>query len=184
MIIKFECNFSNKNIDIGYYNNNKILEKDDYIMVINLVPSTSKRISKNTNNLINLRIRESTICNVNSYRTNENKTKDRIKELDQEWDIERIVETNAASMILISSLSFFIINRNKCFLITTFISLFLLQHAIQGWCPSLPMLRRLGIRTEQEIQNEKFTLKVLRGDFKNISSSAGTRHVLSMVEKH
>ena len=28
---------------------------------------------------------------------------------------------------------------------------FLLQHAIQGWCPPVPLLRRMGFRTPREI---------------------------------
>ncbi|WP_407921819.1 hypothetical protein, partial [Corallococcus sp. AB049A] len=27
---------------------------------------------------------------------------------------------------------------------------FLLQHGLQGWCPPLPLLRRLGLRTRGE----------------------------------
>jgi hypothetical protein len=46
---------------------------------------------------------------------------------------------------------------------------FFLQHALQGWCPPLPMLRRLGIRTADEINQERYALKALRGDFENIT---------------
>jgi len=35
-----------------------------------------------------------------------------------------------------------------------------LQHGLQGWCPPLPLLRRLGIRTRGEIDREKYALKV------------------------
>jgi hypothetical protein len=35
---------------------------------------------------------------------------------------------------------------------------FFLQHAIQGWCPPLPVLRRLGFRTVQEIEEERAIL--------------------------
>jgi hypothetical protein len=42
---------------------------------------------------------------------------------------------------------------------------FLLQHAVQGWCPPLALLRRLGVRTRREIDAEKYALKALRGDF-------------------
>jgi hypothetical protein len=40
-----------------------------------------------------------------------------------------------------------------------------MQHALQGWCPPLPLLRRLGVRTQQEIERERYALKALRGDF-------------------
>jgi hypothetical protein len=32
----------------------------------------------------------------------------------------------------------------------------------------MPVLRRLGVRTRSEIDREKFALKALRGDFKNV----------------
>jgi hypothetical protein len=55
---------------------------------------------------------------------------------------------------------------------------FLLQHAVQGWCPPLPLMRRFGIRTSEEIEREKYALKVLRGDFEQTiqtSSDNGKR---------
>jgi hypothetical protein len=42
---------------------------------------------------------------------------------------------------------------------------FLLQHALQGWCPPLPVFRRFGIRTAVEIHEEIVALKTMRGDF-------------------
>jgi hypothetical protein len=45
------------------------------------------------------------------------------------------------------------------------VSAFLLQHAIQGWCPPVPVLRKLGFRTSYEIEEERRALKALKGDF-------------------
>jgi hypothetical protein len=42
---------------------------------------------------------------------------------------------------------------------------FLLQHALQGWCPPLPAFHRLGVRTPREIDVERTALKAMRGDF-------------------
>lgn len=47
---------------------------------------------------------------------------------------------------------------------------FLLQHALQGWCPPVPVLRRLGFRTQTEIDEERYALKALRGDFRELVS--------------
>ena len=55
---------------------------------------------------------------------------------------------------------------------------FLLQHALQGWCPPVPVFRRLGVRTTAEIDRERYALKALRGDFGRydaISASADPR---------
>jgi hypothetical protein len=48
----------------------------------------------------------------------------------------------------------------------------LLQHALQGWCPPIPLLRRLGFRTEAEINRERYALKALRGDFRQVEPAA------------
>jgi hypothetical protein len=42
------------------------------------------------------------------------------------------------------------------------------QHALQGWCLPVPLLRRLGVRTQREIERERFALKALRGDFDSV----------------
>ncbi len=48
---------------------------------------------------------------------------------------------------------------------------FLLQHAVSGWCPPVPLLRRAGVRTTREINQERFALKALRGDFNDLAAS-------------
>ena len=45
---------------------------------------------------------------------------------------------------------------------------FLLQHALQGWCPPVPLFRHLGFRTASEIDQERTALKALRGDFRTL----------------
>jgi hypothetical protein len=91
----------------------------------------------------------------------------RIQELDQEWDVERWLETNASALAL-GSLILGVMTNRKWLLLTGGVLGFLFQHAVQGWCPPLPVLRRLGIRTREEIDREKFALKFLRGDFDSI----------------
>ena len=92
----------------------------------------------------------------------------RIAELDHEWDIERVIETKAASLALLGVV--FGITRGKQWLLLSAGVLgFLLWHGTKGWCPPIPALRQLGIRTRSEIDREKFALKVLRGDFQQIS---------------
>lgn len=45
---------------------------------------------------------------------------------------------------------------------------FLLMHAVQGWCPPIPVLRRFGVRTTFEIDRERNALKALRGDYREM----------------
>jgi hypothetical protein len=93
----------------------------------------------------------------------------RIKELDMEWDIERYLEADAAIFTFIGAALGLKKSRNW-FVLPLIVSVFLLQHSIQGWCPPISVFRRLGIRTGQEIEVEKYALKALRGDFDDVSS--------------
>jgi hypothetical protein len=87
----------------------------------------------------------------------------RIDQLDREWDIERLLETNAASISLLGFALSRLHNRNWMWL-PAGVAVFLLQHALQGWCPPVSLFRRLGVRTQAEIDREKYGLKALRGE--------------------
>ncbi len=91
----------------------------------------------------------------------------RIDDLDTEWDIERWLEANAAALAFTGTVLGLLLNK-KFFAIPCFVLPFLFQHAIQGWCPPVPILRRKGVRTRREIDAEKYALKALRGDFSNM----------------
>ena len=94
----------------------------------------------------------------------------RLEELDQEWDMERVLETNASALALGGVLLGLLVNK-KFFLIPCLVLPFLLQHAIQGWCPPVPMFRSRGVRTRKEIDTEKFAVKALRGDFDGLEAN-------------
>ena len=100
----------------------------------------------------------------------------RIEELEREWDIDRWLETQASALAL-TGLFLGLTHNKKWFLLTGGVLGFLLQHALQGWCPPVPILRRSGIRTRSEIDREKFALKALRGDFERIQLQAGNNQL-------
>jgi hypothetical protein len=83
-----------------------------------------------------------------------------------------MLEANAATVSLMGLTLGATVNR-KWFLFPAVVAGFLLQHAVQGWCPPVPILRRIGFRTQSEIDDERYALKLLRGDFRNLSSSDG-----------
>ena len=87
-----------------------------------------------------------------------------IGELEEEWDIERWLEANAAALAFTGVVLGLFVNK-KFLAIPCFVLPFLFQHAVQGWCPPVPMFRRFGVRTRREIDAEKYALKGLRGDF-------------------
>ena len=95
---------------------------------------------------------------------------DRISELDKEWDIERTLQLNAASLALTGTVLGLTVDR-RWLALPILVGSFLIQHALQGWCPPLPILRRLGFRTRTEIDKEKFALTALRGDFRRTVNS-------------
>jgi hypothetical protein len=134
-----------------------------------LSPTQGDRVRANTVPEINRRIDEQIERNIRHY---SGQTKEeiyrRIQELDQEWDFERVLETIASSVSLTGIVLGATVDR-KWFLVPTIVLSFLLVHAIQGWCPPLPILRGLGIRTREEIARERYALKALAGDFAGIS---------------
>ena len=81
------------------------------------------------------------------------------------------MQANAAGFTL-TAVVLGVIENRKWFIVPGVIAAFLLQHAIQGWCPPLPVLRRLGLRTETEINRERSALKALRGDFRDVEPAA------------
>jgi len=131
-----------------------------------LLPPTTKRVHLCTKKDVNTRIKGKSIQSLKSSNSNNGQAlNERIDRLNSEWDTERFLETNASLIIFIGSLIGLITRNFYWFLIPGFISFFLLQHALKGWCPPLPLIRRAGIRTAEEIFNEKSVLKHLRGDF-------------------
>ena len=130
-----------------------------------ILPSTDERVPRSTRPFINDRIQARTLHDVSRYIGADPVFIDeRIAQLHREWDIERTLEANAASVSLLGIGLGLLVDR-RFFLLPAAVAAFLLQHALQGWCPPLPVLRRLGIRTSAEIHNEIIALRILRGDF-------------------
>ena len=78
-----------------------------------------------------------------------------------------MLEANAAGFTLMGLALGALVDR-RWFILPAAVAGFLLQHSIQGWCPPLPVFRRMGIRTPHEIQQERHALKALRGDYRNV----------------
>ncbi|HUE74324.1 MAG TPA: DUF2892 domain-containing protein [Pirellulaceae bacterium] len=146
-----------------------------------MIPSTVERVPQNTDERWNRQIQRQTEQDVAAAAAGGPAAIERrLEELDREWDIERTLEANAASLSLAGVILGATTHRGFFFL-PGIVGAFLLQHAIQGWCPPVPVFRRLGFRTQPEIERERYALKALRGDFQNIApSSDGTT---SMVQR-
>ncbi|MGE3772034.1 MAG: hypothetical protein AB7I32_03860 [Gammaproteobacteria bacterium] len=129
------------------------------------IPATMERVERHTPPAVQRRIHARAQQRVHSLAgAPPHELTRRIEQLEREWDIERWLETNAATVSLIGiGLGSFVDKR--WFALPAVVAGFLLQHAIQGWCPPLPVLRRLGVRTAAEINAEIVELRRLRGDF-------------------
>jgi hypothetical protein len=91
-----------------------------------------------------------------------------IDALDREWDVERYLQMNAGIVSLSGVVLGTLISR-RFLVLPAVVFGFFFQHATQGWCPPLPVFRKMGVRTRREINKEKYALKALRGDFEHIS---------------
>jgi hypothetical protein len=139
-----------------------------------MIPNTPDRVPAHTPPEYNQRIRRSTQANVMRYARQGRQAIDRrLAELDREWDIERLLEANASTLVVVGCALGAFVSR-KFFVLPALVGGFLLQHAIQGWCPPVPVFRRLGVRTQREIDEERFALKALRGDFEQIQHEPAT----------
>src|SRR5512138_574076 len=136
----------------------------------NLMNRRHDRVRANTRPDINERIDQETIRRLQLYaRAGKEMISQRLDELDREWDMERTLEANAASITLAGLVFGKIVNR-AWYLLPVVVGGFLLQHAIQGFCPPVPFFRRRGVRTRKEIERERYALKLMRGDFDSFHS--------------
>ena len=87
----------------------------------------------------------------------------RLDELDREWDIERAYDTAASSATLFGLVMG--LARTRWLLLPMIVQSLFLRHAARGERPRVAALRRIGFRTREEIDRERFALMSLRGDF-------------------
>lgn len=133
-----------------------------------MLPSTVDRVPDHTAESVNEHIRRRTKEQVKRIAAaGPDAIARRLRELDEEWDIERTLEANAATLTAVGAGLALLADRRFA-LVPLVVGSFLLQHALQGWCPPLPVFRRMGVRTQTEIDEERAALKALRGDFRNV----------------
>jgi len=136
-----------------------------------MLPDTSERVPLHTAEEVNRRIAAATESRLRWYAENPGLIPERLRALDQEWDVERTLEANAAALAFAGTVAGAALDR-RWLALPALVTAFLFQHATQGWCPPLPVLRRLGFRTAREIEVERTALRILRGDFEQARSAA------------
>jgi hypothetical protein len=88
----------------------------------------------------------------------------RITQIEREWDLERVLEAEASTMGIAGLILSVAVDR-RFLLLPGIVSGMVLLHAFQGWYPLLPLFRRMGLRSQDEIAREMYAVKALRGDF-------------------
>ena len=134
------------------------------------IPTTQDRVPVHTSDTVNERIERKARERVRRLAAHPAEIQQRLRELEAEWDIERAIEANASALAFIGvALGFF--HHPYWLALPALVTAFLFQHALQGWCPPVPILRRFGFRTIYEIDRERFALKAIRGDFDQVRQS-------------
>ena len=128
-----------------------------------MIPSTVQRVPRHSPDTANRRIRDAIRRGAaRARRAGPAERRERLRELDREWDIERVLEANAATVGLLG-LGLGVFAHRRLLILPALVLGFLLQHAIQGWCPPVPLFRRLGVRTSDEIDEERAAWAGRRG---------------------
>lgn len=131
----------------------------------------TNRVRENTSSKANMKIDEQTLENITRhFGRSEEEITERIKKLDKEWDIERVLGINMATLAL-TGITLSLFKDQKWLALPTVVLGFFAQHAVQGWCPPVTILRSLKVRTRDEINQEKHALKALRGDYAQLRSA-------------
>ncbi|HZR82659.1 MAG TPA: hypothetical protein VFD92_16310 [Candidatus Binatia bacterium] len=125
-----------------------------------MIAPASERVRHNTASDVNEAIDERTRRDVAYFRAHPAEVPHRLGELEREWDVERALAT-ASSCLSLLGLALGGIRRRRWLLLPLVVQSFYLQHTLQGWCPPLPALRRLGFRTPREIDDERCELEAI-----------------------
>ena len=132
---------------------------------------STERMERATSTSVNRRIEAEIMASIEYHMAYPDEIDQRLKELEEEWDIERVLQANASALAFLGT-ALGLLSGRRWLLLPAAVSAFLFQHATQGWCPPLPVLRRLGFRTAHEIAQEYYALKAIRGDFAEVKAGA------------
>jgi hypothetical protein len=138
------------------------------------MPTTSNpameadRVRRYTSPEILRKIDEQIEHNVAYYASQPDKViEERIRELKEEWSINRYLQANVAAVGLLGAVLGLTVGKKWAVLTIGAFSFFLF-HGLRGWDPRIRALRCLGARARTEIDRELYALKAARGDFKSV----------------
>jgi hypothetical protein len=135
-----------------------------------MLAATPSRVPAHTAEYINRRIAAEIDANIVYFARHRGEIDARLRALDREWDIERVLEANAALLAFVGVVLGARRRKGLWLFLPAAVTGFLFQHAIEG-CPPLPFLRRLGYRTMREIETERCALLRLRDEWTVVGAS-------------
>jgi hypothetical protein len=136
------------------------------------------RVRRHTANEVLRRIDDQTIASLTACAATPEQAERRLADLDREWDVDRTLEIEAATMGLLGlALGTFV--HKRLFALPAVVAGAVLVQAVAGRYPLMPLFRRLGLRTSREVAREKYALKALRGDFAGMGSAQAAEVALA-----
>ncbi len=87
----------------------------------------------------------------------------RLRQLDREWDQEQALQFGAAAVGFAGAVLSLTVS-SAFILLPAFAIAALAQHLLQGWCPPLALLARLGLRSGSEIDRERYAIAAKVGE--------------------
>jgi hypothetical protein len=114
------------------------------------------RIRDHTSDRTNRSIDHETMGAIDDAMLTPGGVEERLAELDREWDVDRALMLNFG---IVGALSAWKGRRSRAWGAFFWIQMgFLIHHALRGWCPPMPLFRRLGFRSRNEIAAERVAL--------------------------
>ena len=141
-----------------------------------MIATRGARVAKHTSDDVNQRIQRKIRQSIEFHRDHPEWINQRLSELDREWDIERTLAMNSSALTAFGLLQAFLFGRRKWLLLSMIVQGFYIQHTLQGYCPPLPVLRRMGFRTTEEIEQERRGLVEARDGGSPAESEASQRN--------
>lgn len=132
---------------------------------MNMVTSNVDRIGKEAaaSREAETRRREQLLVHLSYYAANQGEIGDRLRQLDDEWDVDRVLTLNGSAISLFGVLVG-LLGRKRWYVIAMIVQALMIQHEAQRCSAAGSLLRSLGFRTKEEIEQERYALKLLRGD--------------------
>jgi hypothetical protein len=120
-------------------------------------------------------VEESIGAQLRSCAGNRRRITRRLRELDEEWDLESVLESKASIVTALGVMAGAVVNRRAPSVPVSWAAS-VVRLAANGLLPVEPLLRRLGLRSSREIEIERMALTIMLGDLdRGPASLAGRR---------